>query len=137
MNVSMEDKKVEAIKRLKMMNLHPNVATDFEDKGLINFSEPPIGGLFWAKDDDLERIRAFEKEYNALVYAGIRSFTNIGNMDSYLFVGDYPEEWEIDRQGIENGEVLAYVYNRTDPDCSELGYIGITTLISGGLRRTW
>ena len=137
MNVSIEDKKVEAVKRLKMMNLHPNVATDFENKGLINFSEPPLGGLFWADEADLERIHAFEKEHNALVYAGIRSFTNIGNMDSYLFVGDYPEEWEIDRQGIEDGEVLAYVYNCTDPDCSELGYIGIKTLPSGGLARIW
>ena len=79
MNVSMEDKKVEAVKRLKMMKLHPNVAKEFEHKGLINFSEPPFGGLFWADKVDLERIRAFEKENNALVYAGIRNFTNIGD----------------------------------------------------------
>lgn len=136
MNVSLEEKKIEAVKRLKMMKLHPNVAKDFERKGLINFSEPPFGGLFWAKDDDLERIKEFEEKYNALVYTGIRSHTSIGDMDSYLFVSDYQDEWEMDRDGIKEGEVLAYVYNRTDPDCSEIGYIGIRSLVSGGLMRT-
>ena len=137
MKISIEEQKAEALKRIKALKLHPNVVKEFEKDGTINFSEPPFGGLFWAKDDDMERIREFEEEYDALVYTGIRTFTNIGKMDSYLFVSKHKEEWDLDNAGIANGEVLAYVYNHDAPDCSEMGFIGIKSLISGGLVRIW
>jgi len=136
MKVSIEEKKAEALKRIKALRLHPNVAKEFEKDGTINFSEPPLGGLFWATDEDMERIRDFEARYDVLVYTGIRSYTNIGKMDSYLFVSDHKEEWATDNDDLKNDEVLAYVYNRDMPDCSEMGYIGIKSLITGGLVRT-
>lgn len=46
------------------------------------------------------------------------------------------EEWEIDDDGLEQNEALAYVWNKTTPQFSELGYIGIRPQI-GGLVRTW
>ena len=39
----------------------------------------------------------------ALVYVVIRSYTTIGKLDSYLFVSDYAEEWEVDRKNIREG----------------------------------
>lgn len=135
MNVTNEDKKIEALKRIKELRLHPNVAKGFENSNLINFSVPPLGGLFWATEEDKERIKKFENEHNALVYTGIRSYTTIGQLDSYLFVSDYKEEWDMDNEGIRNGDILAYVYNHAAPDFSEIGYISIETLPSGGLLR--
>lgn len=67
----------------------------------------------------------------------IRSFTTIGEMESYLYVSDYPEEWEQDRADIREGQQLVYVYNKDDPALSELGYIGVTRTEAAGLHRTW
>ena len=82
-------------------------------------------------------VREFEKDYNALVFTAIRSFTNIGKLDSFLFVSDYPEEWDRDRTLLKEGEVIAYVYNHDAPECSEMGAIGIAQTPAAGLRRTW
>lgn len=82
-------------------------------------------------------MREFEEQNNALVYHVIHSYTNIGEMESYLFVSDYPEEWEMDRQDIGEGSQLVYVVNKDMPDCSEFGSIGIALTAAAGLRRTW
>lgn len=141
MNISMEEKKVEAIARMKKLGIFPQTIKQFEDEGYISISEPPFGAFYWAEDEDLERIRQFEAEHNALVYVVIRSYTNIGKMDSMLFVSDYPEEWEMDRGDVAgdvaNWQQVAYVYNHDAPDCSEMGAIGIAPTAAAGLCRTW
>lgn len=137
MNISREEKKTEAIARMKVLGIFPETIRQFKQEDYISISEPPVGAFFWAEGDDLKRIREFEKAYNALVYVVIRSYTNIGLMDSYMYVSDYGEEWEQDREDLKNNESLVYVYNHDAPDCSELGYIGITKTIAAGLRRTW
>ena len=139
MKISIKEKKAEAIERMKALGIFPQTIRQFVDAGYISISEPPFGAFFWAEGKDLERIKQFEVEYNALVYVVIRSYTNIGKLDSYLFVSDYAEEWEIDRENIcklENG-LFAYVYNHDAPDFSEMGYIGIKSTVAAGLRRTW
>lgn len=135
--ISTEAKKAEAIKRMKMLGIFPETIKQFEQDGYVSISEPPVGAFFWAEGEDLERIKKFEAEYNALVYVVVRSYTTIGKMDSYLYVSDYEEEWPMDHDGIKSKEVLAYVYNHDAPDCSEIGYIGIGSTIAAGLRRTW
>lgn len=135
--ISTEAKKAEAVKRMKMLGIFPETIKQFEKEDYISISEPPVGAFFWAEGEDLERIRQFETEYNALVYVVVRSYMTFGKVDSYLYVSDYEEEWEMDRDGIKEKEVLAYVYNHDMPDCSEMGYIGIAPTIAAGLRRTW
>jgi len=137
MKVSMEEKKAEAIKRMKMLKLFPEVIRQFEQDGLVSLSYPPFGAHFWLDDEQKKIVAAFEKENDALVFTGIRSYTNIGMMDSFLFVSDYAEEWEMERQDFKNSTALAYVYNHAMPDCSEMGCIGIAPTPAAGLRRTW
>jgi hypothetical protein len=137
MNITREAKKAEAIARMKLLNLFPETVRQFEMQDLVSISEPPVGAFFWLEGEDLDRVRQFEEEYNAIVYVAIRSYTTIGKMDSFLYVSDYPQEWETDREDLKNGEALAYVYNHDAPDCSEIGYIGIAGTIAAGLRRTW
>lgn len=102
MNVSMEDKKAEAVERMVLWGIFPETVRQFEKDGLISESIPPVGACFWVEGEQLERIRKFEEEHNALVYFVIHSYTNIGELENYLFVSDYSEEWEeYDRAGIK------------------------------------
>lgn len=137
MNVTREEKMAEAIKRMKALGVFNPTIKQFKDDGYISISEPPFGAFYWAEGDDLKRIREFEEQNSALVYLVVRSYTTIGKMDSYLYVSDYPEEWEQDRADIKDGQPLVYVYNHDAPDCSEFGCISVALTPAAGLRRTW
>lgn len=139
MKVSMEEKKAEAIRRMKLMGIYEETINQFAEQGLVSLSEAPLGAFYWANEEEKKQIAEFEKEYNALVYLGTRcTFGGLGRMSNYLFVSDHKEEWEMDDEGIKNGEALSYVYNQDAPDCSEIGYIGIKLLpFSGSIARTW
>lgn len=137
MNISREDKKAKVVARMKALGLFSDTVTQFEKQDLVSMSEPPLGAFFWLEGEDLGRVKKFEKEYNALVYVVIRSYTTIGKMDAFLYVSDHAEEWDAEREDLKNGETIAYVFNHDMPDCSELGYIGIAGTAAAGLRRTW
>lgn len=137
MNICVEEKKKEAVARMKKLGIFPETIRQFANDGLVSQSLPPVGACFWIEGEQLERVREFEKKYNALVYHVIHSFTNIGEMENYLFVSDYEEEWAYDREGLAQGSQLCYVLNLTYPDCSEFGSIGIKLTPAAGLCRTW
>lgn len=137
MNISREEKKIEAIARMKAWGIYAPIVKQFEKEDLVSESAPPLGACFWLNEEQLARVREFEEQNNALVYHVIHSYTNIGEMESYLYVSDYPEEWEMDRQDIGEGSQLVYVVNKDAPDCSEFGSIGIALTAAAGLRRTW
>lgn len=92
---------------------------------------------YWLDEAQRKRVAEFEEQNNALVYHVIHSYTSIGEMESYLYVSDYPEEWERDREDIKDGQQLVYVFNHDMPDCSEFGSIGVALTPAAGLRRTW
>lgn len=135
MNVSMEIKKAEAIKRMKALGIFDETIRQFEKENLVSYSEPPMGANYWLDDDQKKFIKEFEEEYNALVYFVIRSYTQFGKLDSILYVSDYEEEWEMDNADIKDGYALAYVHNYDMEDCSEFGSIGVQGRF-GGLVRT-
>lgn len=137
MNITKDEKKVEAIKRMKALGIFPQTIQQFECEDYISISEPPFGAFYWAGGEDLQRIRDFEEQSNGLVYLVVRSYMEIGRMDSYLFVSDYSEEWEMEQEDLKNGEPFCYVYNRDVPYFSEFGCIGIERTPAAGLRRTW
>lgn len=137
MNATKEEKKKEAIDRMKAIGLMPAVIRQFEKEGLINESCPPLGACYWLSAEQMERVREFEEKNDALVYHCIHSYSTIGEMESYFFVSDYPEEWEIDREDIEESQSLCCVYNLDMPDCSEMGTIGFECTPAAGLVRTW
>lgn len=136
-SISRGEKVAEAAHRMEMLGIHPDAIKQFQNEGKVSRSEPPMGGLFWVEGWDLDRIEQFEEDHNALVYLMIRSLTQFGLMDSYLFVSDYPEEWEEDRADILAGQALAYVFNHNAPDCSEFGAIGIEKTPAASILRTW
>lgn len=134
MNVSREMKKQEAIKRLKALKIIDDAVRQFEKDDVVMVTEPPMGGLYWLEDEEKEMVKKFEEENNALVYMIVRAFTQIGNMDSLLFVSDYEEEWEYDNEDIVDGYVMSYTINHDMPDCSEFGSIVVKPTFGGLLR---
>ena len=137
MKITREEKKVEAIKRMKMLGIFGQTIRDFENHDLVSVTEPPVGAFYWLEDEEMERVHDFEEKHNALVYCVIRSFTNFGTMDSYLYVSDYKEEWKDDIRDIKENIQLVYVYNRDYPELSEFGSIGFKRTIAAGLMRTF
>lgn len=136
MNVSRENKKAEAIKRMKMLDLYNPYIKAFEKKDEIFLSEMTGGVYEISNEDELKaKIKEFEAEYNALVYHIIHTFTEFGELYSFLYISDYEDEWEMENEDIADGYSLAYVWNKTDEWCSEFGSIGVRGKF-GGIVRT-
>ena len=134
MKVSREIKKVEAIKRMKAMNIYSDAIKQFKNADIVMVSEPPLGGLFWLNDEEKEMVSKFEQENNALVYLVVRSFTNLGIMDNIFYVSDYQDEWEMDNADLNENYACVYVINHDMPDCSEFGTIAWKSVGGGVLR---
>ncbi len=137
MNISIEEKKVEAVARMKMLGIFDQTIKQFEKEGFVSISEPPFGAFYWAEGEDLEKIKEFEQEHNAVVYVVVRAYTEIGMMDAYLYVSDHKSEWKMDREYIKDMTPMSYVVNHDAPDCSEFGSIGVARTIAAGLKRIW
>lgn len=136
MKVSREIKKEEAIKRMKMLDLYGPYIKAFEKTNEIFMSEMTGGVYEFSGDTELvAKIKEFEAEYNALVYHVIHTFTQFGELYSFLYISDHEDEWEMDNAGLEEGYALAYVWNKDDEWCSEFGDIGVKGKF-GGIVRT-
>ena len=133
-----EKQVAEAVKRMKKLGLMPQIVVEFENEGIVQYSEPtPIGGiLYWLSNEPewREKVRVFEDEYHSLVYHVIHSYTRYGEQLSFLYVSDAEEEWEMDNIAIEDKYPFAYVENLDCPEFSEFGTIAVDER-AGGLVR--
>ena len=134
MKISREIKKVEAIKRLKAMEIIPEAIRQFEEDDLVNVSENPYGMLYWLDDEQKEMVEEFEEEYDALVYHANLCNTEFGKLLSLFYVSDYKEEWEMDMVDIKDGYACVYCINFDCPDFSEFGSIAFKPIF-GGVKR--
>lgn len=136
MNIDLKVKKEEAVARLRKLGVYKPTIEQFRRSGKVNISEPPMGAFYFVGDAEQEKINWIQQQYNCLVYMVVRAYhRELGQMDAYLIVSDYKEEWEMDRANLEDGYVFAYVDTKDYPDCSELGDIVVERTIAGGLRR--
>lgn len=137
MNISMEKKKEEALKRMKAIGLLPQAIKLFEAKTKWCLSETPYGTYFIPNQTIVDHVKKLEEQYNILVYTAMHSYTGFGEIYSFLYVSDNPEEWEKDNQDLTKNEAVAYAYNKDDDNCSEFGYIGFDLTPAKGLRRIY
>lgn len=137
MTVSREEKKVEAINRMKKIGVFNQTIRDFEKDDLVSVTEPPVGAFYWLDEDEQAQVKEFEEKHNALVYMVLRSWTDFGKMDSYFYVSDHKEEWKDDRMDLDDNIALVYVKNLDYPDCSEFGSIGFKRTCAAGFLRTY
>lgn len=122
----------ESKKRIELLGLEPR----FSDK--LYMSDRYY--IREVKDGEMDLIRAinnFEKNYNAYVYHIIYTKSNFGNLYSMLYVSNNTEEWKANRKDLQNKECYAYVYNKSDEVCSEIGLIGVEKADTNLLTRTF
>ncbi len=135
MKATKEQMKQEALARMKLLKLHPNVIKEFKEEDKLNYSMGMHGILYWATDEIGEVVQKFKNQTGYLVYHVINNNTEIGRMLTLLYVSTEMEEWNADKQDLQEGCPLAYVENLTYPDCSEFGSVGVKSL-NGGVVRT-
>ena len=136
MNVSKENKKEEAIRRMKALDLYKPYIESFIKRDEIFMSEMTGGVYEFGSNTELcNKVKEFEAEHEALVYHVIHTLTRFGELYNFLYVSDYEEEWEMDNADIADGYALAYVWNTTDECFSEFGSIGVRGKF-GGIVRT-
>lgn len=140
--ITREDMRAEGVERMTLLNLHPQAVREFAKGEKVNFSLSGI--LYWLDEKMTEEVKAFEKKYNCMVYHVIHSTTEIGELLTLLYVSSNDEDWEDDRadlkeavedyKGIKFYNPYAYVINRSNPDFSEFGRVGIKPMFGGVIR---
>ena len=88
-----ELQKEEALKRMQMMNLLPEVVDNFKKHQELYKSEF-TGVLYWLNEEEKAIVEEFEKTYGGMVFHIIKNYTEFGKLLSLLYVSKYPEEWE-------------------------------------------
>lgn len=136
MKATKEQMKQEALDRMKLLKLHPNVIKEFKEEDKLNYSMGIHGILYWATDEIGEVVQKFGNQTGYLVYHVIHNNTEIGRMLTLLYVSTEMEEWNADKQDLREGCPLAYVENLTYPDCSEFGSVGVKSLNWGVVRTS-
>ena len=138
-NVELAKKKVEAIKRMRVMGLMPSVIKDFENNDVVYYSERVgvPGILYWIsnKPEWEDFIKQFDVDYNTLVYHAELSYLEFGTCLSLFYVSDYKSEWIRDVADLRKGYACCYVWNIDDDLCSEFGSIMFKPA-NGGILRT-
>ena len=134
-NVTREEMKLEAIKRMNTLKIFDETVELFEKNDIISYSDFN-GIIFWADEELLNYVKKFEEKFNCLVYHVIKSYTEFGILYSMLYVSDNKDEWELDCEGFSENLAFAYVYNETDDWCSEFGTIGFRNQWGGLIRTT-
>lgn len=128
------EQKLEAIKRMKKLDIYTQAIKEFEKDNVLNKSESG-GILFWLDENEKKMVKEFEEKYNATVYHLIHNYTEYGELYSFLFVSQYKDDWDYDNEDLNNNRSLVYVKNIDEDAFSEFGTIGIRSQF-GGLIRT-
>jgi hypothetical protein len=130
-----QDKKNKAIEFMKQLDIYTPYIQGFRESDKVCFYEN-FGGYWVNQEPEIEaKMRQVEERYQCKVYAITHEFTDFGECYSFLVVTDYPEEWDdlLFSEGNKHS-VFAYVWNKTDNDCSEFGSILVQSF-GGGIRR--
>lgn len=125
-----------AISAMKSLDIYAPYIKKFEKDGTVTLFER-FGGYYIDEDNEpklLHKIRSFEDEYDAIVYAVTHTFTQFGELYEFLCISKYEEEWEDTLADINDGYAFSYVWNKTDDYCSEFGTIAVKSF-GGGIAR--
>ena len=124
----------EALARMKLLKLHPNVINEFKTENKLNRSEFGLGILYWLTDEEKQLVEDFKKEHEGyIVYHVIKTNTvDFGVVYDLLYVSPQVNEWVLDREKLKDNIVMSY----TVTECAECGPIQIK-MINGGVARTF
>jgi hypothetical protein len=135
MKMSREEMKQEAIKALKKLDVYEPYIKAFKDNDKICMFES-YGGFYIEDDSELKaKIKEFEEKTNSLVYAVTHEITSFGELYDLLYVNENKSEWKLPISQNNVSYLFAYVWNKDDDWCSEIGEIGISSWGGGIARR--
>lgn len=130
-----EERKIKAIEIMEKMDIYKPYIKGFRESNKVCFFER-FGGYWVDQEPEIyNKMKEIEKEYNCTVYAITHEFTQFGECYSFLLVTNYKSEWK-NLVVTENGThyAFAYVWNKDDDWCSELGTVGVKSF-GGGITR--
>jgi hypothetical protein len=130
-----EERKVKAIELLKQLGIYKPYIEGFKEKDQVCFFER-FGGYWVDQEPEVyAKMKEVEAQFNCTVYAITHEYTEFGECYSFLLVTRYKQEWK-NLVVSENGThyAFAYVWNKDDDWCSELGTIGVKSF-GGGITR--
>lgn len=135
MNTTFNERKQKAIELMKKLDIYKPYIDGFNKKNEVCYFENFAGFWAWQDEDLMKKVKQIEEKYNCTVYAITHEYTEFGECYDFLLVTDYKEEWEYLLEGNRNNHyAFAYVWNKTDNDCSEFGTIVVANF-GGGIRR--
>ena len=124
----------ECLDRMTSLKLSKKCIEEFK-KGNIWESEG-IGALYELEPEEKKIVEDFERTHEGYrVYHVIHSIHFFGEVYNLLFVGPYQEDLVVDRRDIKDLLPIVYAYNKTCPECTDMGTINVACNI-GGLIRT-
>ena len=82
------------------------------------------------------KIYEFEQKYNCLAYSAYVQDSWAGTLINILYVSQYEEDWDGERESLEEARPIAYCINLNVPDYSEFGVILVKEYNDGFFKRT-
>ena len=125
-----------AISAMKSLDIYAPYIKKFEKDGTITLFER-FGGYYIDENNEPElfnKIKEFEAEYGAIVYAVTHEFFVFGECYSFLIISEYESEWDMTLEDAKCGYAFSYVWNKDDDYCSEFGTISVKSF-GGGIAR--
>ena len=127
--------KEKALELMEQLGITESEKTEFRLMDSLTCFFPTFLLMMTLDVDLRKKIDEIEKKFNVLVYAAIYGEFSFGRTVNFLIVPDYEEDWDtLFRQGENENNVYAYVWNLTEEAFSEFGYITVKNS-NGNLRR--
>lgn len=131
--------KERAIQYLEQLNIYKPYINGFKSKSQKVCFYENFGGYWVYQEPKIEeKMHEIEKKYNAVCYAITHEITEFGDLWDFLLAteddGCVEALWY--NHELKCTCALAYVYNESYPECSELGTIGVQSF-GGGLKRVF
>lgn len=127
--------KKQAIEYLKQLDIYKPYIDGFDRFDKVCLFERYMGYWVCQYPEIQAKMKAIEDKYKCTVYAITHEFTQFGECYSFLIVTNYKYEWKTLLQSNKNQHnAFAYVWNKTDDWCSELGTVTVKNGL-GGITR--
>lgn len=133
--------KEKAVKYLEQLKIYKPYINGFKSKGQKVCFYENFGGFWVYQEPEIEKkMHEIEKKYNAVCYAITHEYTDFGECWDFLITTKADLEADDNElryiKDYNSFYALAYVYNKSCPECSELGTIGVQSF-GGGIRRVF
>lgn len=133
-----DEMKEEALLRMREVIDDSDVIDSFEETGLPQVYIHPHGGSYSLEDDELEKVRDFERSHQVLVWGVIRSKISYNwqdvTVDCMLHVSQNKDEWDREREDLLNGIPFVYTVMKEYP-VTDHGHINVYKSEAGTLLR--